>query len=50
MRKVRMQEVFFANQDEWYYFLTEVGVKKERLCEISEIEIIVDEFNITETY
>ena len=43
MRTLTFQEYYFKNNDEWIYFLSELGITdKDAQDEIDEIEITVD--------
>jgi hypothetical protein len=48
MKTLTFQEYYFKNNDEWIYFLSELGITNEDAqSEISEIEITVDGYEVT---
>ena len=51
MRTLTFSEHYFKNNNEWIYFLSELGITdKDTQDEISEIEISVDGYKITDKY
>jgi hypothetical protein len=50
MRTLTFSEHYFRNNNEWIYFLTELGINKSNIAEISEIEITVDGYEVTDKY
>jgi hypothetical protein len=51
MRTLTFSERYFKDNDEWIYFLSELGITdKDTQDEISEIEITVDGYEVTDKY